>query len=163
MILKIANPAGKDYREISRNPSSEVIHDSILSMPWKNISAAMLIVDSKRWIELSGSKEDGFSIVYSDEKDEWITIEPPETMDEGIEALQSYASGGGEWFDSYQWSRFNKSGSTGPNAKGGCASIIALTLLLGAALWYSNSSKEDANQALEAMPFTLRSTGFAST
>lgn len=123
MKLYISDPLGQsEYKLVTETTDPDIIEKKLSDPEWASLTGIRLEIDSLNWIELSGSKSDGFSIIYSDGENEWITKEAPESLEQSILAVQSYAMKGNEWKELFEWEHFNKAGAK----SAGCASAIIL-------------------------------------
>ena len=124
-LLKI-EPTDKDFSTVVETEDPSVIEEKMKGSEWEPITRFRLVIDDLNWIDLSGAHGHGFSIVYSDGENEWITKEAPESLEQSILAVQSYAMKGSEWQELFEWEHFNKAGAK----PAGCASVIILLLIL---------------------------------
>ncbi len=139
------------YHTACENPTADEIRKHVESLDWQTLSGAKIETDPTRWIEMSGSDNDGYSIIYSDSENEWISKEEPEDRDHCITTLQAYASGDKDWMELFSWNHFNKL-VDGKYEKKGCFPVIMITLLLGSILAYSTIERNDANQSFHTTP-----------
>ncbi len=63
------------YHTACENPTADEIRKHVESLDWQTLSGAKIETDPTRWIEMSGSDNDGYSIIYSDSENEWISKE----------------------------------------------------------------------------------------
>ena len=91
-------------REIATNPDGDAIERCIRSLAWK----AMTFVTLERGadsITASGSLDprDGLSISYAGEDEEQVSPRPPESIDQIIAIMRSYAAGDRSWRTMIDW------------------------------------------------------------
>lgn len=125
MKLRIFEYPQTDYRLALESDDPDRIKEIILDLEWEEITGAKLVFDELNWIELSGSKNDNFCIIYSDGEDAWITKDAPE-LEPAILALQAYAMKGNQWKELFEWEHYSKAGAKAA----GCASVIILLFIL---------------------------------
>lgn len=124
-LLKI-DPTDKDFSLVVETEDPVVIEEKLKESEWEPITRFRLLIDDLNWIDLSGAHGHGFSIIYSDGENEWITKDEPESLEQSILAVQSYAIKGNEWKELFEWEHFNKAGTKAA----GCASVIILLFIL---------------------------------
>lgn len=127
MKILVSDPLGQsDYKLVAETTDPDVIEEKLFEPEWESLTGIRIEIDGLNWIDLSGSKDDGFSIIYSDGENEWITKDAPESLEQSILAVQSYAMKGNEWKELFEWEHFNKAGAK----PAGCASVIILLFIL---------------------------------
>ncbi len=98
MKLTIIENYGSRVKEISQNANIHEITNTMNSINWKNFHEVVLTIDKNNWIDVSGNlTDDGLSVVYAEDKTQYIIVDPPTTVEQMIAILLSYHAGDGRF------------------------------------------------------------------
>ena len=96
-----------DYELISADASVAIVEEQIDSMSWSELSAVKLVASERLFIEGSGSHQDGFSIIYGEDQEQFITKEAP-PLDVMRECILRFAASDESWRSTVEWEYFQK-------------------------------------------------------
>lgn len=94
MKLSVIADYGSKLKEISQNTNAHEITDIMNSINWKNFHQVVLTKDKNNWIEVGGNiTDDGLSVIYAEDKTQYIIVDPPTSVEQMITILHSYHAG----------------------------------------------------------------------
>ncbi|EDY84550.1 hypothetical protein VDG1235_4181 [Verrucomicrobiia bacterium DG1235] len=127
MILEVISPEYDKYTTIDKDPNPESIRNHMESLSWDDITFVRINKDENNWIECSGSHPDGFSIIYKEGSESFITKDEPEGLEQLILTMQDFSIDGKDWKNICRWTPHagRKEGQ-----KSGCAAAIAIFFVL---------------------------------
>jgi hypothetical protein len=104
LVLVVRESPDFAPREIATNPDGDGVEHTIRSLEWN----AMTFVSLERGadaITASGSLDpgDGLSISYVENDEEHISASPPESIDQIVSIMRSYATGDRSWRTMIDW------------------------------------------------------------
>ncbi|MDQ8205825.1 hypothetical protein [Pelagicoccus sp. SDUM812003] len=127
MILEAISPEYEKYTTVDTEPTPESIRAYVESLPWDDITFVRIKKDETHWVECSGSHPDGFSVIYQEGTETFITQDEPEGLEQLILTMQDFSIGGNDWKSICRWSPH---GGRKEGSKSGCAAVIAFAFLL---------------------------------
>lgn len=101
VVLEVAVAPHYEPKVVATDPDPERVESVIRGLDWKTMTFVVLRMHADRSLELSGSVEDGLSLVAMDGTDERVSSEPP-TLDEAVGVLRACAAGG-DWRSLVEW------------------------------------------------------------
>ncbi len=103
MILEVHPAPLNKPRVVSTSPSKALIDRTVRGEPWDDITFVVLKRNDATWIEVSGSKVDGFSARYLENGREYVSVGPPESIEQMISILTSYLAADDQWRSIIEW------------------------------------------------------------
>ncbi|MFH0867308.1 MAG: hypothetical protein V1904_14025 [Bacteroidota bacterium] len=98
MKLTVIAGYGSEVKEISQYATVREITDTMNSINWKDFHQVVLTKDKNNWIEVGGNiTDDGLSVVYAEDKTQYIIVDPPTTVEQMTAILLSYHAGDGRF------------------------------------------------------------------
>ena len=98
MKLTVIENYGSRVKEISQYATVREITDTMNSINWKDFHQVVLTNDENNWVEVGGNiTDDGLSVVYAEDKVQYIIVDPPTTVERMTKILLSYFAGDGRF------------------------------------------------------------------
>lgn len=104
MKLTVIENYGSRVKEISLSANPHEIINTMNSINWKDFHQVVLAKDKNNWIEVGGNiTDDGLSVIYAEEKNQYIITDPPTTVEQMTAILLSYLAGDGRFKIEYKF------------------------------------------------------------
>ena len=105
MVLLIHEPPEHIERVLARSPDAATIRDAVNGLTWSDLTFVTVKRDNNNWLEGSGSlnPEDGLSARYMANGEEHVAARAPNSLNEIVALLQSFAASDGRWRQLIEW------------------------------------------------------------
>lgn len=91
MKLTVYSNYGSEEKIISLNASSDLVNLTMNSIDWKKFHQVVLTKSNGDYMEVGGNiTDDGLSVMYEESGNQFIIIQPPTSVDQMTNILESY-------------------------------------------------------------------------
>ena len=105
MKMTVISNYGAEEKVFLEKASATLVAAAICTLDWNGFHQVVLEQPNGDYLEVGGSlnPEDGFSAMYQQGDEQFVTDEPPSTVDELLQMQTSYISGTDAWKSGYEW------------------------------------------------------------
>jgi hypothetical protein len=103
--LTVISDYGENEQLISEAASNADVVEQMQSLDWNGFHQVILQQENGDLIEVGGSlnPDDGFSIIYLENEEEFVVKEPPTNVEQMLETLTLYLAADPRWKTQYEW------------------------------------------------------------
>ncbi len=98
MQLTIFHGYGDSEETVSESATIELVNQVMERLDWNKFTNVQLTIDDNNWLSVGGSLgSDGLSVIYSENGEQFVTVDPPETEEQMTKVLRSYLNDDGQF------------------------------------------------------------------